>query len=258
MTAVDLDSLTRPSVTPSRPVACICGSRLDKTTVDPQSAHYIINRRGNRMNGARCRHCGRHEWFNKDRAQSLGIDCDRLAISKDHACQGCLGSGCNRCEARSCERCESKKSIQVHHFAPEKLFLDYHRWPVAQLCIPCHPAWHSMSTPELQNIKPMRVYVSGPRENAVLSLDVFTDPVGLMVSHAQECREKPYMLASYDHGIKPPCSPYCARCWSTGALLNVTFGPSGQNWPTHPLCGRCATVYQQQMLLASRRQRDAL
>jgi hypothetical protein len=39
--------------------------------------------------------------------------------------------------------------VENHHWAPQSLFPDAHRWPQSWLCRKCHNRWHQLVTPWL-------------------------------------------------------------------------------------------------------------
>lgn len=47
-----------------------------------------------------------------------------------------------------CEKCGTKTG-ELHHWMPRSLSKDYHLWPTAYLCKPCHDEWHLIVTPKL-------------------------------------------------------------------------------------------------------------
>lgn len=43
-----------------------------------------------------------------------------------------------------CIVCGAEGPVEVHHFAPQALFTDAERWPVAHLCHTHHVEWHQV------------------------------------------------------------------------------------------------------------------
>jgi len=55
------------------------------------------------------------------------------------------------CEPKKdlCERCGAWGYVEIHHWAPKKLFPDFEAWPTSKLCRPCHEKWHQVVTNDL-------------------------------------------------------------------------------------------------------------
>jgi hypothetical protein len=43
---------------------------------------------------------------------------------------------------QQCEHCHVWGEVEIHHWAPSKLFTDSYDWPTSKLCPACHREWH--------------------------------------------------------------------------------------------------------------------
>jgi protein-arginine kinase activator protein McsA len=55
-------------------------------------------------------------------------------------------------EQIKCEVCD-KLEGELHHWAPQYLFLDAEQWPTSYLCRACHKRWHDLVTPNMSKAK---------------------------------------------------------------------------------------------------------
>jgi ribosomal protein S27AE len=55
-----------------------------------------------------------------------------------------------------CEKCGNFDYLEIHHWAPRKLFSDYNEWPTSCLCMDCHKKWHQVVTGDLIKSKVKR------------------------------------------------------------------------------------------------------
>jgi hypothetical protein len=96
----------------------------------------VRQRNGVTLISTRCAHCGAVV-----KTQGATDDVHLLPLWHDHT------------DSTPCARCGSQDGVELHHWAPRHLFEDADKWPVSELCRPCHQRWHALVTPYMSTRK---------------------------------------------------------------------------------------------------------